>query len=126
MKKVLITMVVLASMVAGAMVFSSFATPKTNDESVCSQIKTAIPSYWEGTARVIPSCGLSIQIKVYQTEGQCNSYYAVVSKDNSETWVKANPTYDSSLTGTADTARNNKNYYNYYVTYNNHDYYFRM
>lgn len=121
MKKVLITMAVFTSMVAGAMVFSSFTVTKTN-ETACLQ---TIPTYWEGSACMDgssdPACRISI--KVYQVEGQCNSYYAVVQKDKSEVWVRENPDYDPNDRGGRWSGTK---VYKYYITYGNHNWYFSM
>jgi len=129
MKKFFIAATLLIGMVAGAMVLSSFNEPKENDDCIeKSALNVGVPTYWEGRAYYIPM-GMSsnyIDIKVYQSEGQCNSYYAVVQKDNSEVWVKTNMNYDPSLSGTSDNARSQQNYYQYYVTYRNTDYRFNM
>ena len=79
MKKVLITTAVLASMVAGGMVLSSFMAPKTNDETVCSQINandewTYIGSYYgydkDGNKT-------AFTFKIWERKNACNSYYWV-------------------------------------------------
>ena len=98
MKKVLITMAVLTSMVAGAMVFSSFATQKQDAEIERVQKEVNVPAYWTGRARTCNDGWLDIE--VYQTEGQCNSFYAKVTNADyepyigKELWVKQNPRYD--------------------------------
>ena len=85
MKKVLITMAVLASMVAGAMVLSSFTAPKTNDESVCSQINsddenwTYIGSYY-GYDRDGNKTGHTFRI--WERKNACNAYYWVYGCDS--------------------------------------------
>lgn len=84
MKKILITMAVLTNMVAGALVFSSFAAPKTNDETVCSQINAndgwrqvgkyqGRAEYRDGSSRDI------LTFVVWEKDGLCNAYYWVVA-----------------------------------------------
>lgn len=97
MKKVLITMAVLASMVTAAMVFSSFGAPKQNVKEKCTQIEVDDPRpYWDGRARRDVDYNESIYITVYQAEGACNSFYAVYYENgiDKEVWVKENPDYD--------------------------------
>lgn len=79
MKKVLITMAVLTSMVAGGMVFSSFTAPRTNDETVCSQINAN-----DGWTRVGDYYGYdrdgnrsSSKFTIWERKDACNSYYWV-------------------------------------------------
>lgn len=89
MKKVLITMAMLTSMVAGAMVFSSFATPKTNDEPVCSQINanddewTRIGEYYgydnEGNKS-------RYTFLIWERKNACNSYYWVYKSCVDDGW----------------------------------------
>lgn len=114
-------MAVLASMVAGAMVLSSFSAPK-QDASELLQVDP--PTYWEGRAIDYSShySRPSVYIKVYEVEGQCNAYYAVVSGgeyNGNKCWVKENPDYDSS----SRTEPYNKRYY---ITCGYSDYYFNM
>lgn len=129
MKKILITMAVLTGMVAGAMVFSSFSKPKQENATVSSHVSVNTPTYWEGRAERGSDVDSSnsnpitfqdyIDIKVYSVEGQCGSYYAVVLKDNSETWVKSNPYYDGN-------PRHGTKFYSHYIVYKNSYYYFTM
>ena len=72
-------MAVLASMVASAMVLSSFTTPKTNDKTVCSQINVH-----EGWTRVGVYYGYDrdgnrsdYRFTIWERENACNSYYWV-------------------------------------------------
>lgn len=83
MKKVLITMAVLTSMVIGGMVLSSFTAPRTNDETVCSQINanddwTKIGNYYgydrDGNKSVY-------QFTIWEKKNACNSYYWVYYHD---------------------------------------------
>lgn len=83
MKKVLITMAVLTSMVIGGMVLSSFTAPRTNDETVCSQINanddwTYIGSYYgydkNGNKSISP-------FKIWERKNACNAYYWVYKCD---------------------------------------------
>ena len=77
MKKVLFTMVMLTSMVAGTMVFSSFTASKTNDETVCSQI-----SMNDGWRNVGEYYGYdrnghrsTYTFIIWEKEGVCGSFY---------------------------------------------------
>lgn len=77
MKKVLITMAVLASMVAGAMVFSSFAAPKQKMSKECPSITID-----EGWNKVGSYYGYNKEGKksdwcfvVWEKAGMCNAYY---------------------------------------------------
>lgn len=116
MKKILITMAVLTGMVAGAMVFSSFAAPKQNEFMEIAQLNKNVPTYWEGYA--YDKYGNNkIYIKVYQVEGQCNAFKAADNYNN-EYWVKENSKYDS------DNPYGEKS--KYYVTINNINRYFNM
>lgn len=115
-------MAVLASMMAGAMVFSSFTAPKQEVKETCSQNVMGVPIYWEGVARTLGRDPSLLEIRVYQTEGQCNSYYAVVKSgrhEGKELWVKENPDFDGNTFG------GSKSNYKYYVTCIG-DYYFNM
>lgn len=90
MKKVLITMAMLTGMVAGGMVLSSFAVPKTNDKTVCSQIDmndgwTRIGSFrgrWDG-----PRLYDEKSFIIWEKSGMCNSYYWTLNYDE----CKGNP-----------------------------------
>ena len=57
MKKILITMAVLTGMVAGAMVFSSFAAPKQNKST---EITMSVPTDGPGTCVEVGNCTVSI------------------------------------------------------------------
>ena len=113
--------------IAGTMVLSSFTELKQE----CVKNGMNAPTYWEGRA----SCcdGYSsissyyLNIKVYQTEGMCNSFYAVVVDGNcfagvsagDELWVKENPKYDPTGIGCWTS-------YKYMVTYRDYNFYFNM
>lgn len=84
MKKILITMAVLTGMVAGAMVFSSFATPKTNDETVCSQINSNDGWRKVGTYTGTSDDGKTRKFHIWEKDGMCNAYYWVCSDQCSE------------------------------------------
>ena len=114
-------MAVLTGMVAGAMVFSSFAASKQEKELECVQLAQAIPSYWDGVAYDCAGHNPT-PIKVYQTEGQCNSFYAVVQSGNykgEQCWVKNNPRYDSEHPTWNGREK-------YYITCGNTNLYFNM
>lgn len=118
-------MAVLASMVAGAMVLSSFTAPKTNVKSneICMFSEDPMP-YWSGKAYRGGDYGhvdisRSYNIKVYIAEGQCNSYYAK-NESGEQAWVRENPDfeeYSRQLIGA------NK-YFKYMVTFDYKTYYF--
>lgn len=121
MKKLFIAASLLIGMIAGAMVLSSFSEPKKNEKTTCLQLIFKTPTYWEGHARRANNPNAAtLYIKVYQSEGQCNSYYAVTTDNGYEEqmWVKENPDY---------VPRSSKiGQYKYYVTWHNQDYYFNM
>lgn len=76
MKKVLITMAVLTGLVAGGMMFSSFVTPKTNDETVCSQINANEGWTIVGTYTGNTDDGYKTkQFAIWEKEGICNAYH---------------------------------------------------
>ncbi|MBO6026205.1 MAG: hypothetical protein J6P73_03080 [Bacteroidales bacterium] len=130
MKKVLITMTVLASMMAGAMVFSSFTTQEQGVKEESMQLCINDPTYWEGIAWYpTPNKVSGIYISVYQTRGQCNSYYAIITDTKSisasigaQLWVKENPNYDPYNSNDRQWWKNCK----YYVTSGTSDFYFNM
>ncbi len=116
-------MAVLTSMVAGAMVFSSFAAPKQDVKLERITTEVNVPTYWEGMAHANNNWDY-VFIKVYQTEGMCNSFYAVLQsgygnvKKGDEVYVRNNPKYDPDKNGYI--------FKKYLITYNNSDYYFDM
>ena len=115
------TIAVLTGLVAAGMMFSSFtiAKQKTIENSV--QIMVNVPVYWEGLAWNPDTQG-RIKIKVYQVEGQCNSFYAHVIVDyevKAEVWVRENPNYNPRAYSTSNAMK-------YCVSYNNRQYYFDM
>lgn len=126
MKKVFMTMAVLTGLVAGGMMFSSFTTPTQDEVKECMQLTQSIPAYWDGMAHTCGRYSNWISITVYQTEGQCNSFYAVLEaignnaylEKGKQLWVKVNPDYDKSKSGSC--------YRKYYVTYQNENYFFDM
>ena len=120
-------MAVLTGLVAGGMVFSSFTKSNTIDNP--NQINTPINDptpYWSGYMYGGGNYGhvdisRGYKIKVYQTEGQCNSYYAK-NESGEQSWVRENPNFESysrQLIG-AD------KYFKYMVTFNYRTYYFNM
>lgn len=125
MKKILITMAVLTGMVAGAMVFSSFAAPRQVEKEKCTQIEASTPVYWEGVAYYAnlsyggSRTNTSIYITVYRDV--FNSFYAK-TKDGKEMVVKTNQAYDPDRRSTDPWYKGQK----YYVTCGNLDYYFNM
>lgn len=113
---------VLIATMTSAMVFSSFTIVKEKN-SFCKEINSNTPIYWQGKAK----CGLggkspsSISIKVYQSAGMCNSYYAVVDDENkTECVVRENSNYNRNAPWTSD------NHYQYYVSYDGSYFYFNM
>lgn len=119
-------MTVLTGMVAGGMVFSSFAAPEQDVKSERITTEMNVPTYWEGMAHA--SSGENyVFIKVYQTEGMCNSFYAVIQsgyssgvKSGDEVYVRNNPNYDPDRSGVS--YKNKK----YLITYHNCDFFFDM
>lgn len=79
MKKVLITMAVLTSMVAGAMVFSSFTTPK-QDKS--TEIMMSAPIDGPGTCVQVGNCTVSIE--------RNGNHYVVTAKNHNRYRVSVN------------------------------------
>lgn len=123
MKKVIISATLLIVMVAGAMVLSSFTMSSKVIEY--SQITVTVPTYWEGYAgEDIGTPGKSIYIKVYQSDGMCNSYYAVVVKDDSQIVVRENPKDNRDKHGIARVDGHGG--YQYFVSYRNSYYYFNL
>lgn len=116
------TIAVIIAIMTSAMVFSSFTIVKEKS-ILCNEINSHTPIYWQGNA----ACGLggkavrSISIKVYQSAGMCNSYYAVVDDENqTECVVRENSNYNRSAPWTSN------NHYQYYVSYKGSYYYFNM
>lgn len=121
MKKLFIAASLIIGMIAGAMVLSSFSEPKQEINKECTQFSVNDPVYWEGEAKTADYYN-AVYIKVYQTSGQCNSYYAV-TKFGEEFWVKENPDYDPD---NCNDARGYTCTRKYYVTIRNINYYFNM
>lgn len=113
------TMTVLIAMIMGGLVISSFATTVQEEQKKCVQLEMNAPTYWEGWVQYSDDARIQIHIKVYQSDGMCNSFYAIKSDNNEEMWVKENPDYDRNSPTWWKTCR-------YYVTYHNKNYYFNM
>lgn len=116
------TIAVIIAIMTSAMVLSSFTIVKEKS-NLCNEINSDKPIYWEGTA----FCGrggkamTSIKIKVYQSEGMCNAYYAVVDDANqTECVVRENADYSPSASA------NNDDHYRYLVSYKGSYYTFNM
>lgn len=116
------TIAMLIAIMTSAMVLSSFTIVKEKS-NLCNEINSDKPIYWEGTA----SCGRggkavrSIKIKVYQSEGMCNAYYAVVDDANqTECVVRENANYNPSESSFSD------DHYRYLVSYKGSYYTFNM
>lgn len=107
MKKLFLFVALTAAISFCAATFNTFAS--SNDTTVTANA----PIYWQGYA--CASINSHIYITVYQSAGQCNAYYAVVTKyqgcdiEPEEVWVK----YDNSKG-------------QYYVTFRGNDFYFSM
>ena len=79
MKKVLITATLLIGMMASAMVFSSFTTPKLQNEALTSQVNAQedwkmvgeYKGYKDGDSR--PTF-----FKIWEKQGMCGAYYWVI------------------------------------------------
>ncbi len=118
MKKWLTAIVFILGMIVGSVILSSF----TERKQECVQNGMNVPTYWEGEACTSWNYGhYCINIKVYQTEGMCNSFYAVITSGDDagyELWVKENPHYDP--------YRQTDYLGKYFVTYKDRNYYFDM
>lgn len=130
MKKVFLTMTLIAGVMAGAMTLSAF-TKSTKTESVLEI--TASP-VWEGTAREGSFSGSKsvsnmpsrfINIRVYPSDNSCGTYYAVIVKNGSEGnvhyTVKNNPDYDYTCS-----RRLVIDCYSHYITVGSNNYFFKM
>lgn len=79
MKKVLITMAVLTSMVAGAMMFSSFCEPKQNVNK--KLLEATVKDGWREIGVFIgtcPNCYYTAKFRIWETKDACGSYYWVL------------------------------------------------
>lgn len=128
MKKLVLTMTLIAGVVAGAMTLSAFTKP-TKTESV---IEITASPVWEGSARKGSfSGGMSdvpsgyINIRVYPSDNSCGTYYAVIvkngSKGNVHYTVKNNPDYDYTCS-----RRSVIDCYSHYITVDGDNYFFKM
>lgn len=129
MKKIILTITLIASVVAGAMTLSAFTKP-TKMESV---IEKSVSPVWEGTARrgsfktnqVANSGDGFLSIRVYPTDNSCGAYYAVTVKYGNEGnvhyTVKNNPNYDYTCSN-----RLTVDCYSHYITVGNDNYFFKM
>lgn len=71
-------MAVFIGMMGGAMVFSSFVAPKTNDETVCSQID--VNDGWREVGVYFGRgqyYGHESRFRIWEKDGMCNAYYWV-------------------------------------------------
>lgn len=131
MKKFVLTMTLIAGVVAGAMTLSAFTKPTKTESAV--EI-TASP-VWEGWVYSNGAYGeyeymfdkSSRRIRVYPTDNSCGAYYAVTlydgytKEDSIHYTVKSNPSYDYKSRN-----RNRVEYYSHYITIGSQDYFFRM
>lgn len=99
MKKVLITMAVLTGLVAGGMVFSSFAAPKQDSKKECTKIEmndgwTRVGDWWGYTETGRKS---DYRFVIWERKDACNSYYWVyLNYTNSE---NSDPDHTKCTTG---------------------------
>ena len=118
MKRFLIVMVALLSVViTNASETETTTTNKFNIES-----STDAPIYWQGWAHEkggMPN--YSLYITVYRTANQCDAYYAIASKLKYTTSISQKQN-DISQELIVKTANNGQ----YYVTYDNRNFYFNM
>lgn len=135
MKKLFIAASLVIGMIAGAMVLSSFSEPKEKLDDLCLQISNDQPVYWQGTARrqspdlKIDHGSKGVRIKVYQVEGMCNSYKAVVvdgTDKGQEIWVRDNPQYDPNKEKCKMYNRSFVHEFRYQITLSGGTYYFNM
>ena len=91
MKKVLITMAVLTIMVAGAMVFSSFTTPK---QEKSTEIMMSAPIDGPGTCVQVGNCTVSIERsgKTYTVRACNHNSYRVTVNWGAYYYVNGEPT----------------------------------
>lgn len=129
MKKIALTMALIAGVVAGAITLCAFTKPAKMD----SVLEITASPVWEGTARVGSFESREVSnysnqfkyIRVYPTDNSCGAYYAVVVTYGNEGsvhyTVKSNPYYDYSC--------NRKliiECYSHYVTIGDDHYFFKM
>lgn len=112
-------MAVLASMVAGAMVLSSFVVPEKNSADVCAKLK--IDPIYEGAAYCLDCGGIVyVYLYIYKEVGRRDSYYALDIKGNRYP-VKENPNYMK------DTRRRDNDYkYYIYIKKEGSNFYFNI
>lgn len=76
-------MAVLTGMVAGAMVFSSFAVPTHKESTDCSEV--TIKDGWREVGVFIGTCKdcyYSQKFRIWETRDACSSYYWVCNYSN--------------------------------------------
>ena len=117
MKKVLISATLLIGMMASAMVFSSFTTPKENVKVLTSQTNLRE----EGWRRVgiyigkTDNGGESVRFSVWEKEGMCGAYYWTTNESTEKNPDEAFKKYTGKLMLSSDkkwyAAYNGKKYY---------------
>ena len=132
MKKFVLTMTLIAGVVASAMTLSAFTKP-TKTESV---IEITASPVWEGWVTANGAYGEyermhlggnRTRIRVYPTDNSCGAYYAVTlydgyqKEDSIHYTVKSNPSYDYK-----SRKQDRVEYYSHYITIGSQDYFFRM
>ena len=83
MKKLLISATLLIGMMASAMVFSSFTTPKEQDETFTSQVN--VQDGWKEVGRYTGYCeenGATKKFIIWEKSGMCGAYYWVILSTN--------------------------------------------
>ena len=129
MKKIILTITLIASVVVGAMTLSAFTKPAKTE----SVLEISASPVWQGTARVgwfksntvTNYTSQMLSIRVYPTDNSCGAYYAVIveygNEGNVHYTVKNNPNYDYTCSN-----RLTVDCYSHYITVGNDNYFFKM
>lgn len=132
MKKFVLTMTLIAGVVAGAMTLSAFTKPTKTE----SAIEITASPVWEGWVYSNGARGeyermfyggspSPYRIRVYPTDNSCGAYYAVTLSNGRESsthyTVKSNPSYDYK-----SQEPRRVEYYSHYITIDSRDYFFKM
>lgn len=115
MKKLFLFVALTAAISFCASTFNSFAS--SNDTAVTANA----PAYWQGYARAYDGY---VYITVYQSYGQCNSFYAEVSKWQHK--VGWNDFVVDDVNNEQCTVKYSEYKKQYYVTFRGMDYFFNM
>ncbi len=112
MKKLLLFVALTASISFCTSTLNSFASSNN------STVNADAPAYWQGWAT---DTGVgSVYITVYQTSGQCNAYYAIVTK------IRMGNNTAEDVNSEEVVVHNTRWNGKYYVRFRNYDFYFNM